>query len=240
MTSDGGLLLAIDTSTSLAVVALGDRDGRLLAEDGWLAGFRHGEELLERVDRLLGSRSSSAADIAAIAVGTGPGAFTGLRVGLSTAKGLALALGRPVVGVPSGRVLLEAAREAGVPGRIALLLPAGLSDRILVTEHDAPTSSWMPRTVRLGPGEDPVPGEGRPAADVMATVVAVDLEGRADEAACERGRIAQAALGRTLLRLAASRLAAHGGDDLAELVPEYVTLPRGVARETGEIILGRA
>lgn len=227
-----GVLLAIDTATSIAVVALGDRDGRLLGETGWAAGFRHGEELLGRIDSLLRAWSTPVAGIGGIVVGTGPGAFTGLRVGLATAKGLALALGRPVVGVASGAGLLEAAREAGIRGPADLLLPAGPFDRILVRDAD-PGVPDPASAVRLGPGDDL-------EVHARGIVIAVDLEGRAEPAALDHGRVAQAGLGRALLRLGAARLATHGPDDLASLVPEYVTLPRGVERETGSVALGRA
>lgn len=225
------LLLAIDTATSLAVVAVGDMAGRIEREERWPAGFRHGEELLARVDALLASGAWTPADVGGLVVGTGPGAFTGLRVGLATVKGLALALGRPVVGVPSGLALLEAARERGLPSPAALLLPAGPTDRTLVRDA-GPGAGGPPAAIRLSAGEGP----GVPE----ASVVAVDLDGRAGSEALERGRLAQAALGRTLLRLGAERLATHGPDDLAGLVPEYVTLPRGVERETGRVVVGPA
>jgi tRNA threonylcarbamoyladenosine biosynthesis protein TsaB len=229
VTDHGRLLLAIDTATSVAVVALGDEAGRPLAEDGWTAGFRHGEELLGRIDALLTRHGADPRDLTAIVVGTGPGAFTGLRVGLATAKGLALALDRPLVGIGSGAALLDAARAAGAPPPLCLLLPAGPSDRILVVGGDG--GRERPIASRLGPA-DPVPPTG--------SLVAVDLTGRAEAAALERGRAAQEGLGEALLRLGAARLRSTGADDLAALVPEYVTLPRGVVRETGDIVVGPA
>jgi hypothetical protein len=66
-------------------------------------------------------------------------------------------------------------------------------------------------------------------------LVAVDLDGRADPAATALGEIAGAGLGAALIRLGAARIAADDTDDLAELVPEYVTLPRGIRSEHGEV-----
>lgn len=212
--TDGGPVLAIDTATTRAVVALGRRDGTLLAERSWAAGYRHGEELLAQVEALLDHAGVAAADLGGIAVGTGPGAFTGLRVGIATAKGLAHALALPIVGVASGAALIEAARAAApdAPG-LVLLQPAGPNDRVVVR-------TGQPARILPG-GTDPdlAPGE---------RLVAVDLAGRADEGAVALGAVAVGGLAAAIVQTAARRLAAGDADDLATLVPEYVTLPRGV------------
>jgi tRNA threonylcarbamoyl adenosine modification protein YeaZ len=211
-------------------VALGDGKGRLIAEEPWVAGYRHGEELLPRIRRILESSSVAMTDLAAIVVGTGPGAFTGLRVGIATAKGLAHALDRPIVGVSSGEALIDAAgaeAEAGAGpagADVALLLPAGPSDRVIVrTEHDA----------RL------LPGGTEPELAAGEVLVAVDLADRAPGDASARGDRARAGLGAALVRIGAARIAAGERDDLARLVPEYVTLPRGVRASTGEVAWSR-
>ncbi len=98
-----GRLLAIDTSGTSALVALGEADGALVCERRWTAGYRHGEELLKRIDEMLGDATTTKESLGGIVVGTGPGAFTGLRVGLATAKALALGLGIPLAGVPRQR-----------------------------------------------------------------------------------------------------------------------------------------
>ena len=87
----GGALLAIDTSTLAAGLAL-YRDGAPLAELQWPAGRAQTTAVLHEIDRLLGLAGLTVADLAAVAVATGPGSFNGLRVGLSTAKGLVFAL----------------------------------------------------------------------------------------------------------------------------------------------------
>jgi hypothetical protein len=127
-------LLAIDTGTSRIVVAAGALDGRLVRALDWPAGHRHGERLLPGVEQLLAETGLDLADLAAIVVGTGPGAFTGLRVGLATAKTLAHARGLPIVGIGTGAALLGAAGAAiGAPtGELVLLLPAGPHDRVEV------------------------------------------------------------------------------------------------------------
>ena len=219
-----GLLLAIDTATSRAVLAIGTSDGTLLAADTWPAGHRHVEELLPRLEALLagcGWDRRALAVVAGIVVGTGPGAFTGLRVGLATAKALAVAFGRPLVAVGSGAALLAAAGAADPatdPRHLVLLLPAGSADRYLVTTTGT----------RLATGPD------LPALPVGAVMIAVDLAGRAPDAALARGEAATDGLPGVLLQLGAARLAVGDVDDPARVVPEYVSLPRGMAADAGE------
>jgi tRNA threonylcarbamoyl adenosine modification protein YeaZ len=215
-------ILAIDTSTSRVVVAVGTVDGEPLGLTWWPADHRHGEQLLPSIGRLLGEANVRRSRLEAIVAGTGPGAFTGLRVGLATAKALAHGLGRPLVGVATSQALIDAAAAAEdvAASRILLLLPAGPSDRI-------EARSGAPARLLPG-GRDP---DVRPN-DVL---VAVDLEGRAPPEAVERGGRARDTLGPQLLRLGAARLRSAGSDDLAGLVPEYVTLPRGVADAVGEV-----
>jgi len=214
-------LLAIDTGTSRIIVAAGDPGGALIRAIDCPAEHHHGERLLPQLEELMAGTGLDPATIAGIGVGTGPGAFTGLRVGLATAKTLAHARGLPIVGVGTGEALIRAAASAGTPAdRIVLLLPAGPHDRVEV-RHGA--------TARLLPGgvePDLAPGE---------VLVAVDLEGRAPVDAVARGDQALAALPGPLLALAAERLVSGATDDPAALVPEYVSLPRGVRAAGGEI-----
>jgi hypothetical protein len=80
-----------------------------------------------------------------------------------------------------------------------------------------------------------LPAASEPDLDAGALLVAVDLDGRAPADAVARGEAARAGLGAALVTLGAARLAAGDVDDLARLVPEYVTLPRGVRAEGGEV-----
>jgi tRNA threonylcarbamoyladenosine biosynthesis protein TsaB len=163
-----------------------------------------------------------------VIVGTGPGAFTGLRVGLATAKALAHELGVPIAGVSTGEALLRAAAEALDidVARLVLLLPAGPNDR---------------HVVRSGAPPVLLPGGAEPELSAEDVLVAVDLDGRAPGDASERGERARDGLAAALAAIAAPRLAegGSGADDLARLVPEYVSLPRGVAAESGEVAWSR-
>jgi tRNA threonylcarbamoyladenosine biosynthesis protein TsaB len=104
--------LAVDTSTDVASVAVVD-GGDLRAELSLGGRARHGEALLDWIRLALDTAELELGDLDLLAVGLGPGSFTGLRVGLGTIKGLALARALPVVGVGSLRVL---ARGLGVGG----------------------------------------------------------------------------------------------------------------------------
>jgi tRNA threonylcarbamoyl adenosine modification protein YeaZ len=216
-------ILAIDTATSRVVVAVGTLDGEPLGLTWWQADHRHGEQLLPSIGRVLDEANVRRSRVEAIVAGTGPGAFTGLRVGLATAKALAHGLGRPLVGVATSQALIAAAAttEGIATSRVVLLLPAGASDRV-VARDGVPA-----RLLRGGTELDDLRAD-----DVL---VAVDLDDRAPLDAVERGSRARDGLGPQLLRLGAARLVTSGPDDLAGLVPEYVTLPRGVAAAAGEV-----
>ncbi|MEN3341195.1 MAG: tRNA threonylcarbamoyladenosine biosynthesis protein TsaB [Actinomycetota bacterium] len=104
------LTLAFDTATEVATSALVD-DGEVLGERASRAST-----LLEDVDALLRQGGARAGDLGALAVGVGPGSFTGVRVGLATARGLALALGLRGAGVSTLDAL-----AAGAPGAVPLV-----------------------------------------------------------------------------------------------------------------------
>jgi tRNA threonylcarbamoyladenosine biosynthesis protein TsaB len=105
-------ILAFDTSSPVSAVAVVDA-GRVLAQDDSPEQGRHGEVLLPRIQRQLELAGVALAAIELIAVGQGPGSFTGLRIGLATAKGLALASAIPLRGVCSLRVLARGIVDRG-------------------------------------------------------------------------------------------------------------------------------
>jgi tRNA threonylcarbamoyl adenosine modification protein YeaZ len=226
MTHDGRrhAILAIDTATTGVVIASGSPDGEVDGVSTWTAGYRHGETLLPTIGRFLGEQNIRRSRLVGIVVGTGPGTFTGLRVGIATAKGLAHGLGIPLAGVSTGEALIAA---SGVE-RPVLLLPAGPSDRLVLRPDQRPQP--------LAAGEEP-------ELEATETLVALDLDDRAPPDALELGEIARRGLGPVLIRLGAARLrvlaAADAGvgwrAELETLVPEYVTLPRGV-RAVGESV----
>lgn len=94
------MLLAIDTATRTASIALYDETG-VLAELTWRSRENHTVELMAQIVRLLDLAHAQKSDLRAIAVALGPGSFTGLRVGMSVAKGLAYGCAIPIFGVPT-------------------------------------------------------------------------------------------------------------------------------------------
>ncbi|THB79429.1 MAG: tRNA (adenosine(37)-N6)-threonylcarbamoyltransferase complex dimerization subunit type 1 TsaB [Desulfobulbaceae bacterium] len=102
--ADDPVILSFDTATPCCSVALtrGDlRSGVCLAEVSFNAGVTHSRKLLGSIDWLLDQVSMSIADVQAVAVGLGPGSFTGLRIGMATAKGLIFGTDVPLIGLPS-------------------------------------------------------------------------------------------------------------------------------------------
>jgi len=113
------LILALDTATSSASVALW-APYRVLAEETWLSSSSHTVELMPAISRQLERQKVKPADIKALAVTQGPGSFTGVRIGVSLAKGLAVALGIPLVAVPTLEVLAYGQSTRFLPVRAVL------------------------------------------------------------------------------------------------------------------------
>ncbi|GAC1313160.1 MAG: tRNA (adenosine(37)-N6)-threonylcarbamoyltransferase complex dimerization subunit type 1 TsaB [Chloroflexota bacterium] len=110
------LLLALDTSTSVASVALFD-GSRVLSETTWVAGREHSTRLLVEVQTALARVGRGIADVTGVVVARGPGSFTGVRVALSVAKGIAAGRGVPLWGISSLDVVAAAAGPTRVPVR---------------------------------------------------------------------------------------------------------------------------
>ncbi|HZR97390.1 MAG TPA: tRNA (adenosine(37)-N6)-threonylcarbamoyltransferase complex dimerization subunit type 1 TsaB [Chloroflexota bacterium] len=112
------MLLALDTSTALASVAL--YDGTLRAEATWHAGRNHSQQVLPMAVRLLEEQGLGPDALTAVGVAVGPGSYTGVRVGLALAKGFAAARRLPLVGMSTLEVLAAPLVTSGRPVRPAL------------------------------------------------------------------------------------------------------------------------
>lgn len=104
--------LAVDTSTTMAGIAVVDEQG-LLAEYMLNDKMTHSQKLLPMLRELLDSLKLTPADMDIFAAVTGPGSFTGLRIGVTTIKALAYAAHKPVAGIPSLDALANAVAASG-------------------------------------------------------------------------------------------------------------------------------
>jgi tRNA threonylcarbamoyladenosine biosynthesis protein TsaB len=119
------LLLALDTSTRQSSIALCSED-TLYGEYTWQIGNNHSVELPGNVQRLVAECRLTMQDIDALAVATGPGSFNGVRVAVATAKALAFALKKPLIGVSTLDSI--AIQQQQWPGPVCAVLEAGRSE----------------------------------------------------------------------------------------------------------------
>lgn len=117
-------ILSIETGTEVCSVALA-QDGELISlRETGTEGRTHANNLGLYIDEVLRENDMDADELDAVAVGGGPGSYTGLRIGVSTAKGICYALGRPLIAVDSLRALANIAMEEYEAGIIDLDDPA--------------------------------------------------------------------------------------------------------------------
>lgn len=134
------ILLGLDTSTRSVGLALYDGT-QVLSEAVWTSHDHHTVELAPAVGDMLGRAGLEPAHLSAVAVATGPGSFTGLRIGLALAKGLALARRIPLVGIPSLDAL--AAAQPVSERTLAAVLRAGRG-RLAIGWYQAENGAWKP------------------------------------------------------------------------------------------------
>jgi tRNA threonylcarbamoyl adenosine modification protein YeaZ len=216
------MLLAIDTSNDSAGLAL-VQDSKVLAEATWRCGQNHSVELLPRLANLLNEAKVELQSISCVIVAKGPGSFNGLRVGISTAKGLAFSLDIPIIGISS--LELEAYQHAGTDLPICPIFNAGRGE-IAVALYQQRDNKWH-----------------QLAAEHITTVEALDSEIESKILFCgeyvpviasqlrkklkDKAVIAPDQLRRTslLAELAKGRLEANDYDHATTLQPLYLRLP---------------
>lgn len=131
--------LAIDTSTGVASVAIARR-GEVVAELTWHSEQNHSVELLPNIIYLLRQAKATLSSLDGIIVAKGPGSYNGLRVGVSTAKGLALALNLPLVGVGTMEVEAFPYALTGLP--ICPIQEAGRGE-VATALYQRRRGSWL-------------------------------------------------------------------------------------------------
>lgn len=130
------MLLAFDTATPFVTVALHDGED-VVAEPVSEQRMKHGEQLAPLIDRALRETGAVRQDLTAIAVGVGPGPFTGLRVGLVTARTLGFVLEIPVYGVCSLDVLAVEAVRTGQVDRDFVVATDARRKEVYLASYDA-------------------------------------------------------------------------------------------------------
>ncbi len=229
------MILALDTSTAYASAALFDGEA-LRAETSWETGTAATAQLLVVVEHLMRLADCRPADLRGIAVALGPGSFNGLRVALSLGKGLASALGLPIVGFPTPDIAAYPFSSLVLP--VCAILKAG-RNRLICTRFQTRYGRWQRvsdfRNLTL---------EALIEETDRTTVFCGEIDREMAAALQERlGRhalLASAALSARragyLAEMAWRRLEEDPkGDDLVALEPLYLSLPRlggtGAARE---------
>jgi tRNA threonylcarbamoyladenosine biosynthesis protein TsaB len=142
------IALAMDTSgdeASVALVREGAGSCEVLGSEVLAPGMRHGVDLFPALDRLLRRASVAPRDVGLVAVGTGPGSYTGLRVGVTAARAFAYAAGAELLGVPSCDAWAAAAPLDARP--LAVVLDARIRAVYFAT-YEAAAGAW---TRRFGP-----------------------------------------------------------------------------------------
>lgn len=215
-------MLAIDTSTERAGLALSTRDGVIIRS--WDAGRTQTTSILPAIDEMIREAGMAPAGLTGIAIATGPGTFTGLRVGMSIAKGMVLALDVPLAGIPTLDVT-----AAGVPDADELIavLPAGRGR--VVWQHFGPGVDAGPNNTTL----DELIGELASTPDVLVTGELGDVQQERIGEAHRHVRWAHRDPA-ILLRLGAERLARGDADDPVTLEPVYlhgVVVPSGPVQD---------
>lgn len=131
--------LAIETSGRVGSVAL-VQDGAVVAADQFPHGLKHAAEMIPRIDRLCQSLSWKRRDVQEVYVSAGPGSFTGLRIGITLAKTLALATGARLVAVPTVRVLVRNAPPEAT--NVVIVLDAK-RDQIFSARFARTNGTWV-------------------------------------------------------------------------------------------------
>jgi tRNA threonylcarbamoyladenosine biosynthesis protein TsaB len=220
------MLLALDTSTRSAGVALYDGERGLIAEHNWHSANRHTVELMPQVAQLMAQAGIEPAGLQAVAVALGPGSFTGLRVALAAAKGLALANGLTLLGVPTLDAVAYPHQSEPVP--VIAVIQAGRG-RVCWALYAHGPSGWAPQAAyQLSTIEELARTVVRPALCV-GELLAADQEALVQW--CGRGRVSFLPSALTMRRagyvaeLAWQRYVAGQTDDWATLSPIYLHEP---------------
>jgi tRNA threonylcarbamoyladenosine biosynthesis protein TsaB len=210
------LALGIETSTRRGSVAAQTGAGRRAEE--LQAARAHASDLMPAIDRLARELGAGPGDLEAVLVGTGPGSYTGLRVGIATALALARATGAKACGVPSGEALAFGALD---PGQEAVHLIDARAGGFYVSRYrrteDEVEVLLAPRVVPKAEVAQHL-GGGVPILTDAESLAAAGLDART----VERARLDVRPEARALLALGLARLERLGAEPLDSIRPLYL------------------
>ena len=221
-------LLALSTSTPRASVALVEGD-RVLATLSYDDPRGHAERIFSLVDDALTAAGRARADLRVVACDVGPGSFTGVRIAVASAKGIALGLGVPLVGVVSLEAMAAHAREACAPHALVVTAIDAKKDELYLAVYDGEAALLAPSHVPVAEvaGRVAAVVAGRPFVSVVDAPAFVGFAPGAERAlvappdACWIGR------------LAAARPPPDSAAAAAEVVPLYVRAPDAIPAFSG-------
>ncbi len=221
MATSAGLLLALDTSSEMIGFAIAAPE-RLLAEAIWRGQRQGTATLLAEAIGALDALGYTKDDLRAVVIATGPGSFSGLRVGMGVAKGLALGLDIPIIGIPTLAFTAEPFRVARQP--VCAMIAAGRSRFAYAVYEEQGGMLNEIRPLTHGTGEEIAAA----LAVYPGVIVCGEVEGAA-EAICTAGpgvtlppagvRIRRPG---TLADMAWRRILRGEADDLVALEPIYL------------------
>lgn len=215
------MFLAIDTATEFAGLALYSEDA-VWAEEIWHAARNHTVEVMPRLHRMLQNVSLSVARLDGIVVSIGPGSYTGVRIAVALAKGLALPHNLPVIGVPTLEIVAYPHRNQTLP--VIAIAQAGRK-RILTASYDWVDGKWVqvqsPALTTVSALVQTITEPILVSGELTASDVVEFNSGKA-VVATPVDRIRRPAV---LAELGMTRLYSGEQDDLDSLVPIYLSSP---------------
>ncbi len=216
------MILAIDTATRSASLAILDEAAAVRAEYSWDTSDHHTVELMPRIVAMLAQIDVSIEQISGLAVSIGPGSFTGVRVGVAAAKGLALARGIPLVGVRSTDSLAYAVNWCKPP--LVVVVRAGRGRLIAATYHKSHNDWHSDGDFILTTAE--LIGQNWEKPTTICGELAASERARIMERLGDRARLLSPAFclrrASFLAEIAWQKIQAGGGDDPAKLQPIYL------------------
>jgi tRNA threonylcarbamoyladenosine biosynthesis protein TsaB len=237
------MILAIDTATRWTAVGLHDGTA-VIAEFGWFSAMTQTVELAPAVTDLLAKARLDWADLKAVAVAIGPGSYTGLRIGLAVAKGIALANGTPLIGVPTLDIVAHSLPESAAP--LAVVAEAGRTrvcagfyrwqpQRPGGRNRKAAAAGWQmagapvieswPALIDMAAAGTVFAGEISPEATRLIRAQDKELRLVSPAAAARRAGY--------LAEIGWRRLRRHEDDDPGSLAPIYLRGPAGEVESSG-------